>query len=271
MPEFKHSSDSRFRRVTTTTTLEEEFNEPHHIPMATETHVNNPEEIPFAKQIFDTKKLYRRWATCCEMSLNIAHVGLQHADNLQTQATIGATFGALFGSQSMQEDASETNKRAHEARKSALVVSVGFLLIAVLLTTLYWVVEEGLIGTIVKSIAACGSSCVNALRGVGSWIAEKTTGMFKSNKVVEQRNNLQKKSDLEEESDLEEDVPTAVPVLAHNTTENNGNADADQDMSEFKRNMFMPSGGHTSPRPSPVQHALKKESPSKGKISCSIQ
>lgn len=214
----------------TRVTIVEEFETHDDMPMAQETHVNNPEEIPFAQQIFDTKKLYRRWAKCCEISLRIAHIGLEHANNLETQATIGATFGMLFGSQQMQEDASETSRRAHETRKTTLIASVMFLAASIVLTSLYWAVEEGLIGTIVKSIAACVSSCVNAVSSACSWINKKATSMFKRSDMVEQNNNLHKSFDLEEE----DGVVNGIEVHQ------------DQDMSMFKQAMFMPSGGHTS-------------------------
>lgn len=136
----------------------------HELPTATEVPTSNSESIPFATQIWDTKKLYRRWAKCCEITLHIAHIGFSQADNLQTQATVMGTFGLLFSSRSMQESASAANKQAHETRMATIYFAAAFLVASVVITSLYWAVEEGLIGTIVKSVVA-------AFKWVGSGIA----------------------------------------------------------------------------------------------------
>lgn len=188
---------------------------------AEEIHVENSGHIPFAKQIFDTEKLYRNWATCCEISLRMAHIGFQHADNLQTQATISATLGILFGSRQMQDSAVETNRQAHETRKATVYFAALFLLASVAVTTLYWAVEEGLVGTIVKSISACGKSCINTFSGI-----------FKRNKLAEQDKSL------DEASVLEVEITTATPV--DNTDTSEGMSQFKQDM--FRRNAFFPSG-----------------------------
>jgi len=152
----------------------------HSIPTAENVYDNPSINYLYATPIFDTEKLYRRWEWCCKTSLWIAHIGFRHANHIE----IGATIGLIFGSQHMQEEAREDHQRAHETRKSALYLAFMFLLVSVAATTLFWAVEEGIVGTIVKSIAVCVRSCFNAITSAGSWIKDKATNMFKCNEPV---------------------------------------------------------------------------------------
>lgn len=214
---------------------EASINESYDIPLAPEVSVDNPEHIPLAKQIFDTRKLYRNWAKCCEFSMKIAHVGLKHADNLQTQATILGTVGLIIGSQSMQHSATETNRQAHETRKSTMYVSLAFLFVSVTATTLYWAVEEGLIGTIVKSISACAKYCANNIASSYSWIKEKTTNIFKRNTTVKQHNNVDSSWGLEEEEEVLDGVKVEEEQKSSSQNESHNNS-----------RTFLPSGGQGS-------------------------
>ncbi len=155
-------------------------------PLASVIQVDNQDNIPVAIQIFNTKKLYRRWAKCCSITLDIAKIGFEHADNMQTEATIWGTIGLLFGSKNMQQSAAETHKQAHETRKTTIYFAFVFLLVSAAVTSIYWAVEEGVVGLITKSISAFVSGCCNALSATGSWIKSKIIRMFKRNNTENQ-------------------------------------------------------------------------------------
>jgi hypothetical protein len=221
-------SRQKRRHTTILTTIEEEL-EHEGLPTAVETPVANPDQIPFAKQIFDTEKLYRRWAYCCELTLKFAGIGFEHANDLQTRATLWGTFGVLLGSQKMQAEASETNQRAHEVRKYTLYFAALFLAVSVFVTGLYWAVEEGLIGTIIKSISACASSCAKGISSFCSSLKEKTTNLFTRRKKTDPLNTplvIETKEDKvlvvvqvnnppSEISQFKEDLFNNPPLLVH--------------------------------------------------------
>lgn len=140
--------------------------------------------------IFNTQKLYNRWARCFTFFSTIVDIGFKHADSLDFNATMHLIFGLLSGSKEMQQSAAETHKQAHETRKSTLIFAGLCLLVAITATTLYWAVEEGVVGLITKSISACARSCYNALSAAGSWIKSKITNIFKRSNPDDQNITL---------------------------------------------------------------------------------
>ncbi len=98
-------------------------------------------------------------------------------------------------------------------------------MISVALTSLYWAIEEGIVGTIVKSLSAGIKSIVSFVSGIGSWCKNTITSMFKPSMTKPQTEAK------------EEQILTAEAV------------DANQNKTvEPQQNTFMPSGGYDTQR-----------------------
>jgi len=155
------------------------------IPCAAEVPANPEDSYTNATQVFDTKKLHDRLQKCYTMSLLMVGIGLQRADNMDNHATLVGALGLILRSRHMQESSHESYRRANETRVYTICYASIFLLASVTATTLYWAVEEGMVGPIVKSVIASGRSCFNAITSAGSWIKkDNATNMVNSNNFV---------------------------------------------------------------------------------------
>lgn len=139
------------------------------IPLAFEVLHKNPESVPFAKQVFNTKKLYDRLATCCSITLDIASIGFKRAEHLDTKATIAETFGILFNSKESTKAAAKYSKEADETRSATVYFAAMFLVVSTVTTSAYWAVEEGLVSLPIKTFGAA---------------ADKFIGMFKRSEPI---------------------------------------------------------------------------------------